>query len=177
MWKYPCDSEIRANGVRGIYLSNFFRWDANLHGPLMSELYGFKEAPSEFERTYRRMSNLDDVHENGIHDYLKWVKFGYGRATDHTSKDIRSGKMTREEGVHEVLSRDHIKSRDLARWLRYVNWTEAEFDQCADAFRDPRVWWVRDDQWTKKDIDNVCRSYGKVRLDQNHIQGKFHVEK
>ena len=26
------------------------------------------------------MSNLDDMHENGVHDYLKFVKFGYGRA-------------------------------------------------------------------------------------------------
>ena len=177
LWKYPCDSEIRAVGVRGVYLSNFFRWDANSHGPLMSELYGFIETPVEFERTYRRMSNLDDIHENGIHDYLKWVKFGYGRATDHTSKDIRSGKMTREDGVQEVMSRDHVKSRDLGRWLRYVNWTEDEFDRCADTFRDPRVWWVRGDQWTKKDIDGVARSYGKVWLDQSRIQGKFHVER
>ena len=26
LWKYPNDEEIRAVGVRGIYLSNFFRW-------------------------------------------------------------------------------------------------------------------------------------------------------
>ena len=26
------------------------------------------------------MSNLDDMHENGVHDYLKYIKFGYGRA-------------------------------------------------------------------------------------------------
>ena len=25
------------------------------------------------------MSNLDDMHENGVHDYLKYIKFGYGR--------------------------------------------------------------------------------------------------
>ena len=42
------------------------------------------------------------MHENGIHDYLKFVKFGYGRGTDHSCKDIRAGKMTREEGIEMV---------------------------------------------------------------------------
>ena len=49
-----------------------------------------------FERTYRNFSNLDDIHENGMHDYLKFIKFGYGRATDHASKDIRANKITRK---------------------------------------------------------------------------------
>ena len=68
----------------------------------MIEKYGFKEAEEPFERTYRRMSNLDDMHENGIHDYMKFVKFGYGRATDHVCKDIRAGKMSREEGIETI---------------------------------------------------------------------------
>lgn len=163
-WKYPSDAEIERVGVRGIYLSNFFKWDANSHGPLMMNRYGFMKSETPFERTYRTMSNLDDMHENGIHDYMKWVKFGYGRATDHTSKDIRSGKITRAEGVKEVLKRDHIKSSDLQRWLDYVGWTEQQFDEVADTFRDPSVWWIREGRWCKKDIDGVERAYGKVKL-------------
>ena len=67
--------------------------------------FGFKESEVEFERTYRRMSNLDDIHENGIHDYMKWVKFGYGRATDHTSKDIRSGIISRKQAKNEIIAK------------------------------------------------------------------------
>jgi hypothetical protein len=99
-------------------------------------------------------SNLDDMHENGIHDYMKFVKFGYGRTTDHASKDIRAGHMTREQGIALVRRYDHVKSRrDLDRWLRYVNMTEEEFDRIADGFRDPRVWW-RDEngEWKKDNI-------------------------
>ena len=33
-WKYPTDEDIERVGVRGIYISNFFKWDANEHGPL-----------------------------------------------------------------------------------------------------------------------------------------------
>jgi N-acetyl sugar amidotransferase len=163
-WKYPSDEDIERVGVRGIYISNFFKWDANEHGPLMVEKYGFKDAEEPFERTYRTMSNLDDMHENGIHDYMKWVKFGYGRATDHTSKDIRGGRMSREEGVKEVIKRDPIKSKDLWRWLEYVGWTEEKFDQIADTFRDSKVWFIKGNQWCKVDIDGVERTHGKVHL-------------
>jgi len=68
----------------------------------MIQDFGFRESVLPFERTYRRFSNLDDMHENGIHDYMKFIKFGYGRASDHASKDIRDGYMTREEGIQMV---------------------------------------------------------------------------
>jgi hypothetical protein len=100
------------------------------------------------------MSNLDDMHENGVHDYLKYIKFGYGRGTDHACKDIRGGLMSREEGIEMVRKYDHVKPRDLSRWLQYVGMSEEEFDRIADTFRDQRVWerlpdgsWVKDNIW------------------------------
>ena len=152
-WMYPTDDEIEKVGVRGIYISNFFKWEANEHGKLMQEKYGFLEAEEPFERTYRRTSNLDDMHENGIHDYMKFVKFGYGRATDHVCKDIRAGLMTREQAIEIVKKMDAIKSKDLQRWINYVGWTEEKFDSIADTFRDPRVWWKsQDGKWLKDNL-------------------------
>jgi N-acetyl sugar amidotransferase len=150
-WMYPSDREIDEVGVRGIYISNFFPWEANDHTELMKSLYGFKESDEPFERTYRKMSNLDDMHENGIHDYMKYIKFGYGRATDHVCKDIRAKKMTREEGINIIEKMDPIKSKDLKRWLEYVGWSEEYFDEVADSYRDPRVWWKDKDLNWKKD--------------------------
>lgn len=155
-WKYPSDQEIFDLDLRGIYLGNYVYWEANEHGKMVVEKYGFEVSDISFERTYRRMSNLDDMHENGIHDYLKYVKFGYGRCTDHACKDIRAGLMTRERGLELVRQMDHVKSGDLRRWLEYVGMTEEQFDRMADTFRDPRVWrkeggnWVKDDPWIEK---------------------------
>jgi len=152
-WMYPDDEETSKLGMRGIFISNYVRWEANVHGEMVKEKYGFLEAEEPFERTYRRMSNLDDMHENGIHDYMKYIKFGYGRATDHCNKDIRAGKMTRDEAIEIVRQRDPIKSKDLWRWLDYVNWTEERFDEVADTFRDPRVWWKGPDgEWLKDNL-------------------------
>lgn len=171
-WLYPSDEEITKIGVRGIYIANYFKWDANKHGPMMIKRYGFKEAETPFERTYRRMSNLDDMHENGIHDYMKFVKFGYGRASDHASKDIRAGLMTRDQAIKIVQKMDHIKSNDLYRWLNYVGWTEKEFDRVADTYRDSRVWWIKDGQWWKDNIWGKPSAYGKVYLPQKD-QSKY----
>ena len=84
------------------------------------EKYDWKPAEKPFERTYRTMSNLDDRYENGIHDLMKFIKFGYGRASDHASKDIRTGYMTRDEGIEMVKKYDSVVSSDLYYWLDYV---------------------------------------------------------
>ena len=82
--------------------------------------YGWRDADKPFERTYRTYSNLDDRYENGAHDLLKFIKFGYGRASDHASKDIRNGLMTRDKGIEMVREYDHVVSSDLSYWLDYV---------------------------------------------------------
>lgn len=151
--QYPSDSEISSAGVRGVYLGNYIPWDANAQTAAIIEKYGWEPNPVDFERTYRRISNLDDRYENGAHDYLKYIKFGYGRATDHACKDIRGGYMTRQQGIEMVRKYDHVKSSDIFYWLNYVSRTEDWFDRIADGFRDPRVW-MRDDngQWHKQNL-------------------------
>ncbi len=172
---YPNDAEIERVGVRGIFMSNYIRWEANEHGPMVVERYGFKGAETPFERTYRRLSNLDDMHENGMHDYLKFIKFGYGRASDHVCKDIRAGKLTREQGIEIIMKMDPIKSRDLQRWLPYVNMSEEEFDRIADTFRDPRVWWIRKGEWWKANITGSPSAYGSVNLPRDQWD-RYYVE-
>lgn len=164
LWaQYPSDDEIDEVEVRGIYLSNFVNWEANEHSKLVMEQYGWKPAQQAFERTYRTISNLDDMHENGIHDYLKFIKFGYGRGSDHACKDIRAGVMTREQGIEMVRKYDHVKPRrDLERWLGYVDMTEEEFDTICDTFRDPRVWRVENGQWVKDNIWAEPSAYGAI---------------
>lgn len=167
LWaQYPTDEEIDDVGVRGLYLSNFRNWSGEENAKLVTEEYGWEPARQPFERTYRTFSNLDDMHENGIHDYMKFVKLGYGRGTDHACKDIRGGKMTREEGIEMVKKYDAVKPRrDLERWLDYVDMTEEEFDFIADGFRDPRVWRVENNEWVKDNIWGCSSSYGPVHQD------------
>ena len=166
LWaQYPDDDSIDEAGTRGIYLFNFVKWDANdMRNSSWTNMIG--SPPSNHLSGRMNIFGLDDMHENGIHDYLKFVKFGYGRATDHTTKDIRSGLMTRAEGVELVRKYDHVKPRrDLERWLEYVDMTESDFDYVCDTFRDRRVWDIEDGQWVKDDLWGGRSAYGPVHPD------------
>ncbi len=151
----PSDQEIAEVGVRGLYIGNYLKWDPNEHTDLVKRHYGFETASIPFQRTYRKMSNLDDMHENGIHDYLKFLKFGYGRVSDHVSKDIRDGYLTRTQGIDLVKEFDHIfPSRDLSRWLSYVDMAEDEFHEISERFRNQKIWKrnKKNMKWEKAEI-------------------------
>ena len=153
-WKYPADQKLFDLNLKNRFsLETIYIGSQNKHLELMVEKYGFKVSSKPFDRTYRMGSNLDDIHENGIHDYLKYVKFGYGRCTDHASKDIRAGIISRKEGIKLVKKYDHVIPSDLKRWLSYVDMQEEEFHRIADHFRDPRVWANINGEWLKNDIE------------------------
>ena len=173
--QYPTDEELDDVGVRGIYTSNFVRWDSNSHVKLVMQEYGWTPCQEPLERTYRRFSSLDDMHDIGIHDYLKFIKFGYGRGSDHACHDIREDSLTRAQGIEMVRKYDPVKPRkDLNRWLEYVGMEESEFDHTADTFRDPRVWSVEHGQWVKENIWGGRSEYGPVHLSETE-QEKYKI--
>ena len=49
--------------------------------------------------------------------------------------------MTRDEAIELIKKYDHVKPKDIVRWLNYTEMSEDEFNRIADSFRDPRVWW------------------------------------
>ena len=163
--KYPTDSEISEVGVSGLYLGNFFPWRPDEQTNLMMDKFGWIDRAEGFQRTYKTASNLDDKYENGAHDYLKYVKFGYGRASDHASKDIRLGRISRDEAVDLVMRYDHVFSDDILEWLDYVEMDENEFWKVADSFRDPRVWWIENNTWFRKAINGKDFEDQPVRLE------------
>jgi len=171
LWaKYPSDLEVITSQLRGIFVGNYFKWDPNKHTKKMKELYGWKELEGSFQRTYRKISNLDDRYESGIHDLLKFIKFGYGRCSDHASKDIRTGYLSRAEAIKLVMKYDHVVSDDLYYWLKYIDRDEDYFWRTADKFRDPRTWSIKEGNWIKKNVDGSISSYGKVHLTSNEIE-------
>ena len=103
-YKYPSDAELAAVGVTGLYLGYFFPWDG-LSNALLSEAYGFKSYQTAVEGSMLSYENLDN-HQHGIHDYLKFVKYGFGRATDHACMQVRRGRLSREQAMTIVRMRD-----------------------------------------------------------------------
>ena len=56
--------------------------------------------------------------------------------------------------------------KSLNHWLEYVQMKERDFDEIADSFRDPRVWFIRNGKWVKDCIDGELREFGDVLLEK-----------
>jgi hypothetical protein len=168
---FPADEEMEEIGVRGIYLGNYVQWDHLEQVKLLISRYGFKVASWKRDRTFSLFHKIDD-HANDVHDYLKYLKFGYGRATDHSSEEIRCGRMTREEAIELVREYDHNRPRTLDLYLNYLGLMEEEFERAIEYQRDLSIWEkVANGKWVTKDsVTNHVSDPGveKARLPLVH---------
>ena len=134
---YPSDQEIERVGVTGVFLGTYFFWDAQKQLEIIKKK-GFKVKEGEpVEGTYTNYENLDErIH--GLHDYLKYVKYGFGRATDHASIDIRNQRMSREEGIEKVIKYDgKYPNYGVQSFIEYSGLSKQEIDDVIDSFTNP----------------------------------------
>ena len=160
---YPTDEQIEELDIRGIYLSNFYYWDALAHAKMMHEAYGFELHSGPRERTFLLHGKLED-HANDVHDYLKYLKFGYGRATDDSSMEIRHGRMTREEGIELVRQYDSMEPSTLETYLKFMKVTTEEFYEWIAPMRDISLW--EQDSATGWKVNDSVASH----LDDLHVE-------
>lgn len=146
---YPHDKELEKTGVRGIYLGNYIRWDSKAQHEKMIDGFGYET--TQQQRTFDTYNDVDCHHYSGIHDYIKFLKWGYGKATDHASREIRLKRMTRQEGIELVRRYQDVKPADLPLFLGWLGMSETEFYSHVDKFRDPRVWKKSGSRWELQD--------------------------
>lgn len=171
LWaKYPEDEDLDKVGIRGIYLGNYFKWEHHEIARFVHEHYGWEHKRTPYQRTYRIFGGIDDMHEIGVHDWLKYMKFGYGRCTDDASLDVRSGVLTREQALELVKKHDPAyPSEDLPRWLEISGYTKKEFDAICDTWRNKKVWlknskgsWECDHIWEYPDNEPGAEEKNRV---------------
>ena len=147
---YPYDKEIEKVGIRGIYLSNYIRWDTKSQHEKMINLYSYETLDQN--RTFDSYNDVDCFHYSDLHDYIKFCKWGYGKVTDHTSREIRLKRMTREEGVDLVREYQNKPIISLNLFNEWLGTTKKGLQYIIDIHRDPRIW-ERDNEnkWILKD--------------------------
>ncbi|MFH1067222.1 MAG: N-acetyl sugar amidotransferase, partial [bacterium] len=147
---YPTDEEIQRTEVRGIYLSNFVYWDAKKSVEEMMKKWNFGAVTYRRNRTFNLYAKLDD-HANDVHDYLKYLKFGYGRATDDASMEIRHGRLTREEGKELVRQYDANEPDSLEFYCDFMGISKQKFYRLVEPMRDSKIWQKKNGKWTPLD--------------------------
>lgn len=101
LYTYP---NLDLKTTNGIFLGQFFAWDG-LENAIIAGQNGFKYWYGPVEGVGYAYENLDN-HQTGVHDYFKYLKFGFGRATDLVNNHIRRDRIKREEGKAILLQYD-----------------------------------------------------------------------
>jgi len=135
---YPSNEEIEKINLRGFYLGNYVRWDSQKQTEDMISKYGYETAPQE--RTFNKYESIYCTLNAGLHDYIKFLKYGYGKATDHASRDIRLKRITREEGIALVNQYDQVLPDSFPSFLNWLKISENEFFDFIEPFRDENIW-------------------------------------
>lgn len=166
-YTYPSDEELARVGVTGLFLGHYIPWDG-LSNTLIAQANGFHTYDKVVEGSMVSYENLDN-HQTGIHDYFKFLKFGFGRATDLACMHIRRGRLTRQDGLEAVKRLDgtfpwEYLGKSLEEILRPLEITVDEFIRLCDKFTNKKIFKRdssgalikdRDGNLTKINYDNV----------------------
>lgn len=137
-YRYPEDAALARVGVRGIYLGNYVRWDPKAQHELMVEKHGYGTA--RFARTFDCYDHVDCYNFMDIHDHVKLLKHGYSKATDHASREIRHGRLSRAQGLTLVRHHQQGALRNADLFCDWLGVDRHALDFMLDRHRDPLFW-------------------------------------
>ncbi len=135
---YPSDKEINENGIVGIYLSNYFKWDSKKQHEEMIRKYKYEAV--DYNNTYDNCNNINCNHYNGVHDYIKLIKYGYSKIIDHLCREIRLKKISRDNAIHILQNYKKIDLDDLQIFLDFQQMKQNDFFNIVDKFRSTIFW-------------------------------------
>lgn len=160
---YPSDEEINRVGVVGLFLGSYFFWDAKKQLKIILEKGFSIKLDGPVEGTYTNYENLDEKM-HGLHDYLKFVKYGFGRATDHASIDIRNKRITRKKGLELVKKYDgKYPHFSIEAFMEYSNMSKEEIDKVIDSFTNPILFELDEKGNFKRDSDfNLIPAFERI---------------
>lgn len=160
----PANPEKVIDKIEVHYLGYYLKWHPQRCYYHAVEHGGFQASPERTPGTYSKYNSIDDKIDD-LHYYTTYIKFGIGRATYDASQEIRSGDITREEGIALVKRFDgEFPTRFIDELFRYLSIDSREypvaskmfeqtimtleyFNHLADRFRSPHLWKYENGKW------------------------------
>lgn len=144
--QYPSDEEIVSSKVKGLFYGHFFRWDASEHIEVARKV-GFRSLESPPKGSWLDYENCD-MDFIDVREHLKYLKYGYGRATDQLNIALRNGVISRESALEIAKEIDgDVSSESIKKFCAYIGVPENNFYEVRDSF-------VNTDIFSRKDENN-----------------------
>lgn len=123
---YPPRKDLMRIKCRSVCLGNYIRWDTKRQVEIIKRELGWKGQQVEgipVEYDYEKIECMFQ----GVRDYCKVIKRGFGRTNHLVNIDIRNKRMTREDGWELAQEYDGRRPASLDPFLEYLQLTEEEF--------------------------------------------------
>jgi N-acetyl sugar amidotransferase len=171
-YTYPPYAELRQLKLRSICLGSYIPWDVKAQVDLIKTELGWQGdevegVPPQYD--YEKI----ECFMQGVRDYIKFLKRGFGRTTHLTSIDIRNGRMTREEAEELVRQYDGKRPGSLDIFLRYLGLSEADFmeivsEHAVPPHDMPELDWAQANKMNQKpwDFEKWPRIVGDPKADR-----------
>jgi N-acetyl sugar amidotransferase len=125
-FRYPALRDLRRLGVRSVCLGTYIPWDVKNQAEMIKRELGWQGnevegVPSTYE--YEKI----ECFLQGVRDYLRYLKRGYGRTAHLVAIDIRNGRLTADEARELISEHDGKRPASLDVFLEYLGLDEEEF--------------------------------------------------
>ncbi len=149
-FEYPSDLELVANPIQITHWSYFENWDPYRNYLVAKENCGLKEAEASNAGTFTNFSQNDQALY-ALHTYLMFLKFGFGRANQDASIEVRRGAMNREQAINLVRLYDgQYPDEFIEIYLDYYGMSQQEFDEVIDKFANKDLFEKVEGRWRPK---------------------------
>lgn len=128
-FSFPDDDLLARGALKRFNWSYFENWDPYRNYLVAKEFCGLKEAEQSNAGTFTNFAQ-NDQFLYALHTYLMYLKFGFGRANQDASIEVRRGAMDRDQAVELVRIYDGQypdEFEDL--YLGYFEMTAEQFHE------------------------------------------------
>ena len=140
---FPDDAVMESAGVMGVFYGSFYKWDIGVQLPKVEQI-GWKRLPKPPEGSWVDYENCD-MRFIDIRERIKFLKFGYGRATDQINIELRNGRVSRSEGLMLAKAIDGNVSRENEdAFCEYIGIDRGEYLSIIHSFVNTNIFEVVD---------------------------------
>ncbi|QRM20158.1 N-acetyl sugar amidotransferase [Dechloromonas sp. TW-R-39-2] len=149
-FRFPASDALDRNPIDLTHWSYYENWDPYRNYLVAKEHCGLQEADSSNAGTFTNFAQNDQALY-ALHAYLMYLKFGFGRANQDASIEIRRGAMDRQQALNLVRLYDgYYPEEFIDLYLDYYQMSKAEFDAVLDRYANRALFEKIDGRWMPK---------------------------
>jgi N-acetyl sugar amidotransferase len=144
---FPDEAALANSKIEITHWSYFENWDPYRNYLVAKEFCGLKEADGSNAGTFTNFAQNDQALY-ALHTYLMYLKFGFGRANQDASIEVRRGAMDRQQAVNLIRLYDgQYPEQFMEMYLDYYKMTKEEFDAVLDKWVNKELFKKIDGHW------------------------------